>query len=76
MNIKRILPAALAAALAIGAAGGIAQAQDRDGQDAAALAGMKVTLQQAIATAEGLAGGRALGADVSQEGGVTPLALK
>jgi len=76
MNIKRILPAALAAALAIGAAGGIAKAQDRDGRDAAALAGMKVTLQQAIATAEGQAGGRAVGADVSQEGGVTRISVE
>ncbi len=76
MNIKRILSAALAAALATGAAGGIAQAQDRDGRDAAALAGVKVTLQQAIATAEGQAGGRAVGADVSQEGGVTRISVE
>ncbi len=78
MNIKRMLPAALAAALAIGAAGGIAHAQnrDQDGRDAAALASMKVTLQQAIATAEGQAGGRAVGADVSQERGVTRIQVE
>ncbi len=76
MNIKRMLPAALAVALAIGAAGGMAQAQDRDGRDATALAGMKVTLQQAITTAEGQTGGRAVGADVSQEGGVTRIQVE
>jgi uncharacterized membrane protein YkoI len=78
MNIKRMLPAALAAAVAIGAAGGIAHAQnrDQDGRDAAALAGMKVTLTQAIATAEGQTGSRAIGADVSQEGGVTRIQVE
>ena len=77
MNIKRTLPIALAVVAAIGAAG-VAQAQsrDQDSRDAAALAGMKVTLQQAIATAEGQAGGRAVGADVSQERGVTHISVE
>jgi uncharacterized membrane protein YkoI len=65
--------------LAVGA-GGIAQAKDRDreqdARDAAALAGMKVTLQQAITTAEQQAGGRAVGADVSQERGVPRIAVE
>lgn len=80
MNIKRVTPLALAALLAVGAAGGIAHAKERDGKqdgrDAAALAGMKVTLQQAIATAEQQAGGRAVGADVSQEQGATRVAVE
>ena len=78
MNIKRMLPAALAVAVAVGAAGGIAQAQgrDQDSRDAAALAGMRVTLQQAIATAEGQAGGRAIGADVSQEQGAIRISVE
>jgi len=78
MNIKRMLPAALAVAVAIGAAGGIAHAQnrDQDGRNAAAIAGMKVTLTQAIATAEGQTGGRAIGADVSQEGGATRIQVE
>ena len=77
MNIKRTLPIALAVVAAVGAAG-VAQAQgrDQDSRDAAALAGMKVTLQQAIATAEGQAGGRAVGADVSQERGVTRISVE
>ena len=78
MNTKRITTFALATLLAMGTAGGIAHAKDndRDGQDAAALAGMKVTLSQAIAMAEGQAGGRAVGADVSQEGGATRIAVE
>lgn len=80
MNIKRIAPLTLAALLAVGAAGGIAHAKDRDQdqdrRDTAALANMKVTLQQAIATAEQQAGGRAVGADVSQERGATRIAVE
>lgn len=78
MNIKRIIPCALAALLAAGAAGGIAFAKDtdQDARDTAALAGMKVTLPQAIATAEQQAGGRAVGADVSQERGATRIAVE
>lgn len=80
MNIKRIVPFALAGLLAVGAASGIAHAdqnRDQDGRDAAvALAGMKVTLQQAIATAEQQAGGRAVGADMSQERGATRIAVE
>ena len=80
MNIKRIAPFALAGLLAVGAAGGIANAKDQDhdqdGRDTAALAGMKVTLAQAIATAEQQAGGRAVGADVSREKGATRIAVE
>lgn len=80
MNTERIVPLALAALLAAGAVGGVARAEDRDRnedrRDAAALAGMKVTLQQAIATAEQQAGGRAVGADVSREQGATRIAVE
>lgn len=76
MNTKRTIPIAFAALLATGAAGGVAWAQDQDGRDAAALAGMKVTLLQAIATAEGQAGGRAVGADVSQQDGATRILVE
>lgn len=78
MSIKHIIPVALAALFAVGAAGGIAYAKDsgQDAQDTAALAGMKVTLQQAIATAEQQAGGRAVGADMSQERGATRIAVE
>jgi len=78
MNTKRITTFALAALLAIGAAGGIAHARDndRDGRDATVLAGMKVTLSQAITTAEGQAGGRAMGADVLQQDGATRIAVE
>ena len=77
MNIKYILPVALAALISAGGMGGTAQAKDndQDGRDVAALTGTKVTLQQAIATAERQAGGRAIGADVSREQGVTRIAV-
>lgn len=80
MNTKRIAPLALAALLAVGAAGGIAHAKDQDGnqdrRDAAALVSMKVTLQQAITTAEQQAGGQAVGADVSRERGAVQIAVE
>ena len=78
MNTKHIATLALAALLATSAAGGGAFAKDRDqdGRDAAAFAGMKVTLTQAIATAEQQVGGRAVGADVSQERGANRIAVE
>ena len=73
MHSRHFAPFALAALLAFGVAGGTAYAEGsgakREGQDAATLAGMKVTLQQAIATAEQQAGGRAVSADAAQENG-------
>ena len=78
MNAKKILPFGLATLLALGAAGGIAYAADhkQDQRDIAALANMKVTLTQAITTAELQVGGKAVGADVSQEKGVTQIAVE
>ncbi len=75
MTTRHIALFALAA-FAI-AAGGIVHAKDRDhDQDAASLAGMKVTLTQAIATAEQQAGGRAVSADMSQEHGPARIAVE
>lgn len=78
MMTKRRAAMALAALLALGAAGGIAHASERseDQTDVAALASMKVTLSQAIATAEQQAGGKAVGADVIQENGATRIAVE
>lgn len=77
MAIERIIPTALALLLVAGSLG-YAQAKDdgQDGRDAAALAGMKVTLTQAIAAAEQQAGGKAVGADVSQQSGTTRIAVE
>ncbi len=76
MAIERIIPAALALLLVAGSVG-FAQAKDdgQDGRDAAALAGMKITLTQAIATAEQQAGGKAVGADLSQVQGAARIAV-
>jgi len=78
MKIRRLAPVALAALLAIGATGGIALANGRnnEGSDAAALANAKVTLVQAIATAELQAGGRAVGAGVDNENGRVTIAVE
>ena len=80
MNTKRIATFAVAALLAGAVGGGVAYAKDRDGEqdgrDVAALASMTVTLPQAIATAEQQTGGRAIGADVTQEHGATNIAVE
>ncbi len=77
MRIDIMLPLAMAAVLMTATIGGSALAADRDGdREAAALQGAKVSLTQAIATAEGQTGGRAIGADVSQEGGVTRIQVE
>ncbi len=78
MNIKRIMPFVLSACVALAAAGAVAHAegQGKDGRDAAMLAGMKVTLTQAIATAEQQSGGRAVSADTAQEKGAVQIAVE
>ena len=78
MNTKRILPVAFAALLATGAAGGVALAEENGhhATDAAMLASAKVTLQQAITTAEQQAGGRAVSADLKQEKGVAQIEIE
>ena len=77
MRIDRIVSSTLATLLVLGSLG-IAQAKsgEQDGRDAAALAGTKVSLTQAIAAAEQQGGGKAVGADISQEGGVVRIAVE
>lgn len=78
MDKKRIVPIALAALIATGAAGSGAYAKEHgdEGQNAQALANSKVTLSQAIATAEQQAGGRAVGAGVDDENGTVRIAVE
>jgi uncharacterized membrane protein YkoI len=84
MNTRRIACLALATLLATGAASSIAYAQDRDrdqGQDQdqrdiTTRAGMKVTLQQAIGTAEQQMGGRAVGAEVFRRKGAAHISVE
>ena len=77
MTTMRISTLALAAVLATGAGAAYAQDnRDQDRRDLATLAAMKVTLPQAIATAEQQGGGRAVGADVSQRNGATRIAVE
>ncbi len=78
MNKKHFIPIALAALLATGAASGIALAAENGHKenDAAMLASAKVTLQQAITTAEQQAGGRAVSADLKQEKGVARIEVE
>ena len=78
MYRKLILPFALAAIIITGAAGGFAFAKERGhaDPDAAALANMTVTLQEAIATAERQANGRAVSADIQQEHGAAQIEVE
>lgn len=78
MYKKRILPIALAVLVATGTAGGFAIAQERGqpGRNEASLTTTAVTLQQAIATAEQQAGGRAVSADIERERGATQIEVK
>ncbi len=72
MNAKYAAPLALVALIGLGATAQIGYASERSERqnDAAALANAKVTLQQAVATAEQQAGGRAASADLQQDKGV------
>ena len=78
MSARRLAPIALAALLAVGTTGGVALANNHndEGNDAAALANAKVTLVQAIATAEQQTGGRAVGAGVDNENGRVTIAVE
>ncbi len=75
MTITRTLPIAIAALVAVAAAGGVAAAQDQN-KDVATLAGMKVTLQQAIGVAESQTGGRAVSADAARQGAATTVEVE
>ncbi len=78
MNKKHAIPIVLAALLATGAASGFALAAENGHKenDAAMLASAKITLQQAITTAEQQSGGRAVGADLTQEKGVVQIEVE
>ena len=77
MNKQRFLPIAFAALLATGAASGVALAEENGHKnDAAMLANAKITLQQAIATAEQQSGGRAVSADLKQEKGMPQIEVE
>ena len=77
MRIDVMLPLALSAILMTAALGGSALASDADGdQEAAALQGAKVTLVQAIGTAEQQTGGQAFDAGVSKAGGQTRITVE
>lgn len=77
MTKKTIASLALAGLLAAGAVAGTAMAADRDGdQEAKALQGAKVSLTQAIATAEQQTGGRAYDAGVDVKDGQTRIVVE
>jgi len=79
MNKIRVIPIALAAVIAVSALGVNAYAAERGDQDKAdqaMLANAKVTLQQAIATAEQQTGGRAVSADLNQEQGAARFSVE
>ena len=77
MNKPHILPLTLAALLATGTVAGVAIAKENGHENAAAaLANAKITLQQAITTAEQQAGGRAVSADLQQEKGISQIEIE
>jgi len=77
MNTKRIAPIALMALLASGTLAGTALAASNDeNREATALQGAKVTLSQAIATAEQQTGGKAFDAGVDTKGARTRIVVE
>ena len=77
MNTKTLASFALAGLLATGALAGTAFAAGSDEQqEATALQSAKVTLPQAIATAEQQTGGKAYDAGVDLKGGVARIAVE
>lgn len=77
MRIDIALPLAMAAVLVTATIGGTALAADRDeDRETTALQGAKVSLTQAIATAEQQTGGRAYDAGVDVKGGQTRIAVE
>ena len=77
MNTKVFATLALAGLFATGALAGTAfAAGDDEAQEAKALQGAKVTLSQAIATAEQQTGGKAFDAGVDTEHGATRIAVE
>lgn len=77
MRINIALPLTMAAILTTVTIGGAALAADRDGgREAMALQGAKVTLIQAIATAEQQTGGQAYDAGVDTKGNQTRIVVE
>lgn len=78
MTNRQIATLAAAGLLALGTAAGVAHAavSDQDSRDGAAIAAMKVTLPQAIATAEQQEGGRAVGVDIAHGTGTPQIAVE
>jgi uncharacterized membrane protein YkoI len=68
---SKILPAALAAVIAVGASGAAfaATGGNEEGQETAAVLGAKTSVAQAVAAAEQQTGGRAMKIDVERENG-------
>ena len=74
---KRLIPVGLAILLAAGPASGFAWAEKNENKDdAGMLADAKITLQQAIATAETQTGGRATSADLRRKKGVVQIEVE
>ncbi len=77
MNTKLIATLALAGLLATGAIAGTAVAAGDDvDREATALQGAKISLTQAIATAEQQTGGKAFDAGVDTKGGQTHIVVE
>jgi len=77
MNTKLVASLALAGLIAVGAAAGTAVAAGGDeDREATALQGAKVSLVQAIATAEQQTGGQAYDAGVDPNGGQTRIMVE
>lgn len=77
MNTKLIATLALAGLLATGAIAGTALAAgDNEDREATALQGTKISLTQAIATAEQQTGGKAFDAGVDTKGGQTHIVVE
>jgi uncharacterized membrane protein YkoI len=77
MNTKAITIFALVGLLATGTLAGTALAAgNNEAQEATALQGAKVSLSQAIATAEQQTGGKAFDAGVDNENGATRIAVE
>lgn len=77
MNMNRKSAYAIAVVMLVGAAGGaLAKGKNEDANDMAALSSMKVSLTQAIATAEQQGGGKAVSADIVTKGGSPQIAVE
>ena len=77
MSTKRIVVLAVAGLIATGAAGRLGYAEEHGDQgDVQALANSKISLSQAIATAEQKAGGKAVGAGVDNENEAARIAVE